>query len=62
MKTYTVFIHEVLAKSVDVEATSIEDAKRKVNKMYYDEDIILTADDFAYREMREESESDYTEF
>lgn len=61
-KTYTVFIHEILARSVDVEAESVEEAKAIVEKMYYDEEIVLTADDFAYREMREENEDDYEEF
>lgn len=62
MKTYTVFIHEILARSVDVKAESAEEAKEIVEKMYYDEEIVLTADDFAYREMREENEDDYEEF
>lgn len=61
-KNYTVYIHEVLSRAVDVKAESVEEAKEIVEKMYYDEQIILTAEDFAYREMREESETDYEEF
>lgn len=57
-KEFCVVIHEVLSRSETVKAKSSEEAKEKVRKMYYDGDIVLSADDFAYREMRDYDNDD----
>ena len=61
-KEYTILIREVLETSVTVRAKSLEDAKDKVEEDYFNEEVILTADDFAYREMREENEEEWRDF
>lgn len=61
-KKYTVYIHEVLFRAVNVTAESAEEAKEIVEKKYYDGKIVLDSGDLSYREMKEESEEDYEEF
>lgn len=46
---YVVTIEEVLKKEINVEAESLEEAIDKVRKDYHDCKIILTADDFSYK-------------
>lgn len=46
-KEYRVQINETLEKAFSVEATSEQDALRKVKKAYEENKIILTADDFS---------------
>ena len=46
LSTFNVSIRETLVKSVKIEATTIEEAKEKVNQMYKNADIILSAVDF----------------
>lgn len=43
---YTLEITETLKKKVKVEASSYKDARKKVDEMYNDEQIVLSADDF----------------
>lgn len=43
---YNVEIVETLRKVVEVSANSEEEAIRKVEEMYFNEDIVLGADDF----------------
>lgn len=50
--TYKVEITEYLRRTVVVDAEDEEDAKSKVEDMYYNEDIVLSADDFDYMEMK----------
>lgn len=47
MAKYNVLIEETLSKTVDVEAKDYSDAISKVRKMYKNEEIVLTADDFS---------------
>lgn len=44
--TYSVTIKETLQRTVQVKADSMEDAIAKVEEMWYNQEIILTADDF----------------
>lgn len=44
--TYSVTIEETLSRAIDIDASSADEARAKVEKMYRDEDIILDADDF----------------
>lgn len=63
LKEFYIVIHEVLSRGVTVKAKSSEDAKEKVNRMYYDEEFVLNADDFSYREMRDyDNDDEYEEF
>lgn len=57
-KEYTICIREILETSVTVKAESVESAKSMAEELYYNEDIVLTEDDFSYREMKEENEPD----
>ncbi len=50
-KKYKVLIRETLAKTVEIEAESIIDAMKKVEKKWVDSEIVLTADDFYGAEM-----------
>lgn len=60
---FEITIHEVLATTVTVKAKDVSEAKQKAGKMYYAEKVVLTAADFAYREMRDaNSDEDYEEF
>lgn len=44
--TYIVAIEETLRRTVSVKANSMEDAIAKVEEMWYNQEIVLTADDF----------------
>lgn len=44
--TYSVTVKETLQRTVQVKADSMEDASAKVEEMWYNQEIILTADDF----------------
>lgn len=46
MKKYEVIITETLTKSVIIEASDYSDAIKKVKKKYFDEEIVLSADDY----------------
>ena len=46
MKTYEVCITEFLETVIEVSAQSRQDALRKVEEMYRNEEIILTSDDY----------------
>ena len=43
---YDVAIEELLVRVIEVEAESLEDAYYKVEALYYNEDIVLSSDDF----------------
>lgn len=44
--TFTIQISELLSKAFYVEADTTEEAKQKIMNDYYNNDIILTADDY----------------
>lgn len=46
LETYEVYVTETLRKIVRVEACSKEDARSKVQDMYYNETLVLGADDY----------------
>jgi len=48
---YNVTIKEILARTVQVEAGSVEEAESVVRKMYHNCDIVLSADDYVTTEM-----------
>lgn len=48
MKNYTVKIVETLVKNIVVKAENESRAKEMVKNRYYNQDIVLTADDFCY--------------
>lgn len=45
-KTYNISITEVLKTTVEIQAGTLEEAIRNVEDRYYNQEIILTADDF----------------
>lgn len=45
-KPFKIEIQETLSRIVDVEAENIEEAIFKANKMYSNEDIVLSENDF----------------
>ena len=46
MGKYKVFIYETLSKTIDIEAEDYSDAIKKVKEKYYNEEIVLSADDY----------------
>lgn len=56
---YRVYIRETLAKCVSVEASSLNSAKEKVQKMYYDDNIELDYEDLVDVEFEVEKDDDY---
>lgn len=46
MGKYKVIIYETLSKAVDIEAEDYPDAVKKVKEKYYNEEIVLSADDY----------------
>lgn len=46
MKKFKIEIVETLKRAVDVSANSPEEARQKVMDMYYDQEIILSGDDY----------------
>ena len=48
---YNVTIKEILARTVQVEAGSVEEAESAARKMYHNCDIVLSADDYVTTEM-----------
>jgi hypothetical protein len=47
MKEYEIRIEEILQRTINVEAENKEEAIEKVKEMYRNEEVVLTADDFA---------------
>ena len=45
MPKYKLYVEERLCREVEVEASEEDEALEKVQKMYKDEEIILSADD-----------------
>ena len=43
---YIVQITELLSHQIAIEADSAEEAKQKIQDSYYNDDIVLTADDY----------------
>lgn len=43
---YDVAIEELLVRVIEVEAESLEDAYYKAEALYFDEDIVLSSEDF----------------
>ena len=43
---YIVQITELLSHQITIEASSVEEAKQKIQDSYYNDDIELTADDY----------------
>lgn len=56
MSKYKVHIKETLARTVEIEAESVEDALDKASDKWRDCKIILTADDFSEAEIQAERE------
>ena len=48
---YDVRVEEVLSRTIAVEASSREEAQRKVSEAYRAEQIVLTADDIESRDI-----------
>ncbi|WP_278672144.1 DpnD/PcfM family protein [Leyella stercorea] len=48
---YNVTIKEILARTVQVEAGSVEEAESAARKMYHNCDIVLSADDYVTTEI-----------
>ncbi|MCD7819413.1 MAG: DpnD/PcfM family protein [Lachnospiraceae bacterium] len=46
MKTYMGTITEILSRTVEIQAETWEDAVKKLEQNYNNEEIVLTADDF----------------
>lgn len=46
MKKYKIEVVETLKRTIDVSANSPEEARQKVMDMYYDQEIILSGDDY----------------
>ena len=46
MKEYVVYVTETLGKKVIVKAENSQEAVNKVSDQYYNEEIILTSDDY----------------
>lgn len=60
MSKYKVHIKETLARTVEIEADSIEDAIDKISDKWRDCRIILTADDFSEAEIQAEGDNEST--
>ena len=58
-KKYTVEITETLQKRVEVEAESLTEAHKKAKEKYYDEEIILGAEDHTATEIRVLGETEW---
>lgn len=46
MSKYTFSITEILERIITIEAENENDAYKKLKDLYYNEEIVLTADDF----------------
>lgn len=46
LNKYIVQVSELLCHRVEVEANSIEEAKAKIENEYYNNNLVLTADDY----------------
>jgi len=46
MKKFIIEIEEQLSKRIEIEANSEDEAYSLVRKMYYDEEIVLTENEF----------------
>lgn len=53
MPTFKIEIQEVLKRTVEIEADSLWEATEIAEEMYNNEEIVLSADDFAYMDMQE---------
>lgn len=51
MKHYEIYIKETLIRRVEIEADNEDDAETKVQELYDNGDIVLSADDFDEVEM-----------
>lgn len=54
MPTFNIEIKEVLKRTVEIEAESVDEAINIAEDMYNDAEIVLDADDFAYTDIKEE--------
>ena len=57
-KIFKVTIEEILSKSIEVEAEDDLEAMRIIRDKYYDEEIVLAADDFLCSDIYAEDISD----
>lgn len=46
METFKIEVEEILSRVVEVAANSVDEAIEKIKKSYFDEELILAADDF----------------
>lgn len=60
LRKYKVHIKEILARTVEIEADSIEDAIDKISDKWRDCRITLTADDFSEAEIQAEGDNEST--
>jgi hypothetical protein len=52
MKSYNIEVTETLSRVIEVEAESVDNALSKVNEMYKNEKIVLSAEDFVDVEIK----------
>lgn len=50
--TFTIEVSELLSRAFYVEADTAEEAKQKIMNDYYNNDIVLTADDYVDNSIR----------
>ncbi|MGL5086812.1 MAG: DpnD/PcfM family protein [Clostridium sp.] len=58
MKKYSFLVEEILGRIVTVEAGDTGEALDIVERMYADEEIVLTAEDFSSHSIRLEEENE----
>lgn len=54
MPTFKIEIKEILKRTVEIEAESVDEAINIAEDMYNDAEIVLDADDLAYTDIKEE--------
>lgn len=56
MKTFKIEIQEFLSKIIEVEASNIDEAIKNVKELYFNEEIVLTGNEFVTFEINEYTE------
>lgn len=51
METFKIEVQEILSRTIDIQAQTIEEAIAKANKMYNSEEIVLDYNDFSKQEI-----------
>lgn len=66
MNTYRICVTEYLERVLEIKADNVDTALRQVAEMFDSEEVVLTADDFSYRDIdcieciEEEANSNYS--